>query len=166
NYYNKGNVRTSNAYGVSPLHLEIISLKDSANAFSFEIEASEKGFRFVNGNASLEYGKIFETRTGVFKIIKVPAVSFDAFSSDHFIIIYRPLEAATASLASAITTAQTIEQATILDISMETDNIALGKDVINELMKEYGKMNIEDKRRISQVTMQFIDERLDTIKNE
>jgi uncharacterized protein involved in exopolysaccharide biosynthesis len=165
-YYNKGNVRTSNIYGASPLHLDIISLKDSANAFSFEIEASEKGFRFLNGNAGLEYGKIFETRNGVFRLNKVASVSFAGYSSDHFIIVYRPLEAATASLVSAITTAQTIEQATILDISMETDNIALGKDVINELMQEYGKMNIEDKRRISQVTMQFIDERLDTIKNE
>ncbi len=166
NYYNKGNVRTSNIYGASPLHLEILSVKDSANTFSFEIEASTKGFRFLNGNAALEYGKIFETRMGVFRLNKVPSVPFTGYSSDHFIIIYRPLEAATASLVSAITTAQTIEQATILNISMETDNIALGKDVINDLMEEYGKMNIEDKRRISQVTMQFIDERLDTIKNE
>src|SRR5690606_38903090 len=59
-----------------------------------------------------------------------------------------------------------IEQATILDISIETDNTTFGKDVINELMREYGKMNIEDKRQISRITVQFIDERLDTIKNE
>lgn len=165
-YYNKGNVRTSNIYGASPLRLEIVSLKDSANAFSFEIEASEKGFRFLNGNAPLEYNKIFETSTGVFRLNTVPTVSFAGYSSDHFIITYRPLEAAAASLVSSLSTTQTIEQATILDISMETDNIALGKDVINDLMTEYGKMNVEDKRRISQVTMQFIDERLDTIKNE
>jgi capsular exopolysaccharide synthesis family protein len=114
----------------------------------------------------MEYGKIFETRTGVFRIGKSASVSFAGYSSDHFIITYRPLELAISSFIGSLTTAQTIEQATILDISMETDNIALGKDVINELMLEYGKMNIEDKRRISQVTMQFIDERLDTIKNE
>lgn len=165
-YYNKGNVRTSNIYGASPLRLEIVSLKDSANAFSFEIEASEKGFRFLNGNAPFEYNKIFETSTGVFRLNTVPYVSFAGYSSDHFIITYRPLEVAAASLVSSLSTTQTIEQATILDISMETDNIALGKDVINDLMTEYGKMNVEDKRRISQVTMRFIDERLDTIKNE
>lgn len=165
-YYNKGNVRSSNVYGASPLQLEIVSLKDSTTPFTLDIEASEKGFRFPNSSTSLEYDKIFEIRAGMFKIRRTTSVSFSNYSSDNFIIIYRPLSTAAASLASAITTSQTIDQATILDLSIETDNIALGKDVINELMKEYAKMNIEDKRRISQVTVQFIDERLDTIKNE
>jgi capsular exopolysaccharide synthesis family protein len=165
-YFNKGNVRSSNIYGASPVQLEIFSLKDSSSTFTIEIEASEKGFHFPNTNANIEYGKLFETRAGVFRINKTSEMSFAHYSSDNFLITYQPLPRAAASLASAITTAQTIDQATILDISMETDNITLGKDVINALMAEYGEMNIENKRRISQATMQFIDERLDTIKNE
>ena len=88
----------------------------------------------------------------MFRIRRTTSVSFSNYSSDNFIITYRPLPAAAASLASAITTSQTIDQATILDLAIETDNIALGKDVINGLMEEYARMNIEDKRRISQVT--------------
>ncbi|HRO44583.1 polysaccharide biosynthesis tyrosine autokinase [Agriterribacter sp.] len=165
-YYNKGNVRSSNVYGASPIYLEILSLKDSAVSFTLEIEASDTGFRFPNTNTAIEYDKVFETKSGVFRVSRAPAVSFENYSSDNFLITYRPLPSASANLASAITTAQTIDQATILDLFIETDNIAYGKDVINALMVEYGKMNIEDKRRISQATMQFIDERLDTIKNE
>lgn len=165
-YFNKGNVRSSNIYGASPVQLDIVSLKDSSSTFTIEIEASEKGFHFPNTNANIEYGKLFETRAGIFRINKTSGMSFAHYSSDNFLITYQPLPKAAASLASAVSTAQTIDQATILDLSMETDNITLGKDVINALMTEYGKMNIENKRRISQATMQFIDERLDTIKNE
>ncbi|MBN8858110.1 MAG: polysaccharide biosynthesis tyrosine autokinase [Sphingobacteriales bacterium] len=165
-YYNKGKVRTSNIYGANPIMLDIISLKDSSMSFTIDIEASEKDFKFSNTNNVVSYGTVFQTSAGEFKISKVLNRSFSGFNSDNYIITYTPLLHAAAALASSLTTAQTIDQATILDISLETDNIQYGKDVVNELMNEYGKMNVEDKRETSQVTMQFIDERLDTIKNE
>lgn len=166
NYYNKGNVRSSNAYGSSPVLLEIVKLKDSSAGFEFEVELFEKEFRFQDQPATFEYEKEFENRRGVFKISRISERSLNIFSSNIFIISYSPFNIATTSVASSISTLQTIDQATILDISMETDNINYGKDVINELMKEYGKRNVEDRRQISQATMRFIDERLDTIKYE
>jgi capsular exopolysaccharide synthesis family protein len=165
-YFNKGNVRTTNVYGSSPIKLEIISLTDSLAGFTLDIEATEKNFKFSNNSAALDYNTIFQTNAGSFKLEKIPGKSFLISNSDNYLIRYTSLDLAASSLSSSLSTAQTIEQATILDISMETDNIQLGKDVINTLMKEYTKMNIESKREISQITMQFIDERLDTLKNE
>lgn len=165
-YFNKGKVRSSNIYGSSPFELEIVSLKDSSHSFQFQMEVFDKNFKFQNTNTLFDYDKIFENTAGVFRLKKVSGVSFSTFGSNIFIITYQPLDAATTSLASAINTAQIIDQATILNLSIETDNVTFGKAVINELMKEYGKMNVEDKRQISRATMQFIDERLDTIKNE
>lgn len=165
-YYNIGKVRSSNIYDASPIELDIISLKDSTRSFIFNIEATDKQIRFQNSNANFEYNKIFENNTGTFRITKIPGRDFNSFGSKIFSITYTPVEQAVSSLASRINTAQTIDQATILDISIETDNIAYGEDVVNQLMQEYGKMNVEDKRQISRATMQFIDERLDTIKNE
>ncbi|PVD52021.1 hypothetical protein DC498_11570 [Terrimonas sp.] len=166
NYLNKGNVRSSNIYRESPVELEIVSLKDASGSFSLDIEATEENFRFTNTKAVLLYNAEFQTRAGTFRLHKVPGKSFRGFNSSNYIIQYRPLSLSANILASQIKTAQNIEQATILNITIETDNPAYGKDVVNELMKEYGKMNIEEKREISQVTMRFIDERLDTIKNE
>lgn len=165
-YFNKGNVRTTNVYGSSPIKLEIFSLTDSSASFTLDIEATEKNFKFSNTTTAIEYNTIFQTNAGSFKLEKIPGRTFFISNSDNYLIRYTPLLSAAAALSSSLTTAQAIEQATILDISMETDNVQLGKDVINTLMKEYTKMNIEDKREISQVTMQFIDERLDTLKNE
>ncbi len=165
-YYNKGNVRSSNVYGSSPIKLEILSLKDSSAPFTLDIEAAEKGFRIAGNNSSLDYDKIFETQAGTFKILKTGGTPFSYYNSDNFIVSYRPAAAVAAGIAQTITTTQSIDQATILDLSIETDNTPFGRDVINTLMEEYGKMNIEDQRRISQVTVQFIDERIDTLKNE
>lgn len=165
-YFNKGNVRTTNIYGISPIKLEIVNIKDSSTSFTLDIEATEKNFKFTNANTTIEYNTIFQTSDGSFKLHKIPGKTFSISNSENYIIRYNALPNAATSLASSVSTAQTIDQATILDISLETDNIQFGKDVVNELMKEYAKMNIEDKREISQVTMQFIDERLDTIKEE
>ncbi len=165
-YYNTGNVRSSNIYGVSPIALDVVALKDSNRAFTFNIEATDKQFRFQKSKNSFEYNKIFENSAGTFRVIRIPRRKITDFGSNNFSIVYTPISSATSALSSAINTSQSIDQATILDISIETDNITYGKDVVNELMKEYGKMNVEDKRQISRATMQFIDERLDTIKNE
>ncbi|MFT4017833.1 MAG: polysaccharide biosynthesis tyrosine autokinase, partial [Agriterribacter sp.] len=165
-YLNKGNVRSSNIYKDSPIELEIISLKDSSSGFILDIEATAKSLRLTGSNAELQYDAVFQTQAGAFRLHTVPQKSFRNFNSNNYIIIYKPIAVAANSLAAALTTSQNIEQATILNITIETDNPAYGKDVLNELMREYGKMNIEEKREISQVTMQFIDERLDTIKNE
>lgn len=166
NYFNKGNVRSTNIYGASPLLLEIISLKDSTSSFSLNLEAGEGDFKLLNTNIIIPYNSIFQTSYGAFKINKLPGRQLANFNSDNYVIKYMPLAEAASDLASKITTTQTIDQATILDIRVETDNIVLGKDIVNDLMKEYGKMNVEQKKEISQLTMQFIDERLDTIKEE
>jgi tyrosine-protein kinase Etk/Wzc len=165
-YINKGNLRSSNIYGASPIQLEIVKLNDSSRPFSFEIDANENHFNFVNSNSEIEYGKPFENSFGIFKLLRVPNQGFNYFSSHIYIIQYSNLQKASAALSQALKIEQTNESATILNISMETENTELGKAVINELMKEYSKMNVEDKREISKITMQFIDERLDTIKNE
>ncbi len=165
-YYNVGKLRSTNIYGGAPIKLEIITARDSTSSFHLEFEAFETGFKLVNAVASINYGEVFETKNGVFRLHKLSTISLNNFASPVFTISYSPLEAATISLANSINVSQNIEQATILGISIESDNTNLGKDVIDELMKEYGRMNVEDKKEISRVTMQFIDERLDTIKEE
>lgn len=165
-YFNKGTVRSSNIYRDSPIEIEIISLKDSQRYFALEIAARDENFSIGENSIQMPYNQMFETANGLFKIKRVIGKSLNTFSSNIYTIIYQPIGDATANLAGSIKAFQNIDQATILDISMETDNIKLGMDVVNTTMKEYGKMNVEDKREISKATMQFIDERLDSIKNE
>ncbi len=165
-YYNKGNVRSSNIYGNSPFTLEIISLKDSSVAFSMEIEAEDQQFAMQVQNANIPYGGIFETGAGLFRLHRNASPALNSFESRIYTIIYQPENSRAGAIAGALTIKQSVDQATILDIEYESDNIKLCRDVVNQVIAEYSKMNIEEKREISSITMQFIDERLDTLKYE
>ncbi|HEV3251334.1 MAG TPA: hypothetical protein VGZ71_10310, partial [Puia sp.] len=61
---------------------------------------------------------------------------------------------------------QVDNQSTILSLSYKTENVELGKDLLNILMSVYDSLNIEDKNRIADNSLRFIDARLDTLKNE
>ncbi|MBX3242551.1 MAG: polysaccharide biosynthesis tyrosine autokinase [Chitinophagaceae bacterium] len=165
-YYNKGNVRSSNIYGSSPFVLEIISLKDPLASFSLEIEAEEQQFLLQGKNAAIPYGGIFETEAGMFRLNRNAGPTLSAFESRIYTITNQPENSRAAAIAKALAIKQSVDQATILDIEYESDNVKLCRDVVNQVMKEYANMNVEEKREISSITMQFIDERLDTLRNE
>ena len=61
---------------------------------------------------------------------------------------------------------QVDNQATILSLSYRTENVELGKDLLNTLMSVYDSLTIEDKNRIANNSLRFIDDRLDTLKYE
>ncbi len=165
-YYNKGNVRSSNIYGSTPFRLEIVSLKDSSSAFSLEIEAEEAQFVLTGQSQSIPYSGLFETRNGLFRLHRNERSALNAFESKIYSIQYQPADGKAASLSGGLTVKQSIDQTTILDIAFESDNVRLCRDVVNGVIAEYARMNVEEKREISGITMRFIDERLDTLRYE
>ena len=166
-YHNRGNLRSSNIYGSEPFHLVIVSLKDSTRGFNMEIDARDDDFSIgPTATTPITYGQIFQTSYGQFILIRYPLVSLKDFATKKFDITYSPIEGLASALGKAVKVSQANDYASILNISMETENIQLGKAIINNLMSEYGKMSVEVKREISQATMDFIDVRLDTIKKE
>ncbi len=165
-YYNKGNIRSSNIYGNSPFRLEIISLKDLSSSFTLEIEAEEQQFLLQGKNAAIPYGGIFETGMGMFRLHRNVRPALNAFESRMYTITFLSENSRASAIAGALTIKQSVDQATILDIEYESDNIRLCRDVVNQVMEEYASLIVEEKREISSITMQFIDERLDTLKYE
>jgi capsular exopolysaccharide synthesis family protein len=166
-YYNKGNVITSRIYGVEPFKLVPVIINDSAKSFNIVIKALEKSFTLgENANIEVPYNSEFQIGSGIFRLERDSMLSLSIFNTNEFIVSYQPLERAAGSMVGALQVSPINDQASILLLSMETENIKMGKDFVNEIMTEYGRMNMEDKRKISQITIQFIDERLDTLKEE
>lgn len=58
------------------------------------------------------------------------------------------------------------KDAPFVNLSTSDEVPQRGKDVLNSLMSLYLKYAIEDKNRLSQKTLRFIDSRLDSLKNE
>jgi capsular exopolysaccharide synthesis family protein len=83
-----------------------------------------------------------------------------------FQVNWQPLLDAARELQGALKVVQASDQTTILILSYEGVDIKLGKDVLNNLMSVYDSLIVEDKNRIAFITLHFIDDRLNNLKDE
>ena len=166
-YYAHGNVKISILHPKeSPIWCEILQIKDSSQSFGFDINfVDETVFNINKETKPVYFGEVIENDYGRFRFIK-GAGNVKQYVSNIFQIIWRPLEDVAAEIANGFNIAPINDYSNVLLIRFETENPRLGRDVVNQLMKEYNISSVEDKRKTTVYTLDFIDERLDTIKHE
>jgi tyrosine-protein kinase Etk/Wzc len=164
-YFNEGKVRRSEIYGNTDLKVDILSIKDSGSSFSLTIVPGK------NGTTASFFGKTYHVKNG------------DVLASENFTVrlwfnrqaldpeykyhvYYSPVRYAAASLAGGLSIRQLSREATVLVLSLNSENPEKGKDILDALVAEYRQMNIEDKNRVVENTIQFIDERLVILARE
>jgi tyrosine-protein kinase Etk/Wzc len=168
-YYNKGSVKSSLIYPISPFHLEILNLADSMRGLSYKITLKNDDQFLLNENDKpFNFGQIIENGNNRFRIVRDPLVNIHTFGSMIFEAYWLPLPVATEGLINGLKIIQINEQSTILTLSYECENSALGKNVLNTLMAVYDTLMVEDKNRIANNTLRFINTTLmslsDTLK--
>ena len=99
------------------------------------------------------------------QLIRNSAVNIFAFASRQFEIDWSPDLDAAMGLQGGLKVLQINEQATILTLSFENENIVLGKDVLNTLMGVYDTLQVEDKNRIAANTLRFISDRVNELND-
>lgn len=150
----------------SPLWLEIMQLKDSSQGYSMDIKyLNENTVNINNAKEPVYIGQVIENGFAKFRLLKRP-VNYLQYGSNLFNITWRPLDDVATEMANTFQVSTVNEYSNVLLISYETENPILGKDIVNQLMQEYNVSSVEDKRIITVNTLAFIDERLDTIKQE
>jgi tyrosine-protein kinase Etk/Wzc len=166
-YYNKGKVKSSLLYPTdSPFRMEIIELKDSSHGFMYEIRfINESSFTLNNSTTRVYLGQIIENEVGKIRFVKQP-ISFTKFGTNEFLVAWSPVNEIASGVADGFMIAPINDFSSILGITHETENTKLGKDIVNQLMQEYNDATVEDKLRITKYTLQFIDERLDTLQRQ
>jgi tyrosine-protein kinase Etk/Wzc len=165
-YINKGNIKSTLIYKNTPLHLDIVEMKDTAAGFSLSVVIlDENRFSMNEGKITRNFGEIFDLGPNKIRILRTEH-SFKYFASNEFIISHMPLESAAGSIAGGLNVAQVSDYANILNVSYETPNSEMGKDIVNLLMEEYDTWNIEDKNKMAFNILRFIDERVDSLKQE
>ncbi|MGE5406523.1 MAG: Wzz/FepE/Etk N-terminal domain-containing protein [Methanosarcina sp.] len=55
--------------------------------------------------------------------------------------------------------------ATVIEISVESESLQMGKDLLNELMSVYSDQNLERKNHIASITIDYIEKQLDEISD-
>ena len=164
-YYNKGKIRASLTYPVAPVRLEIPKLADPNSGFSFIITLIDNNqFSIGNPAKKFVFGEPFAIGSNTCVLFRNPYFNMSHLSSPDFVISYDPLNDVAGWLLDDLGVVQVDNQATILTLSYRTENVELGKDLLNTLMSVYDSLTIEDKNRIADNTLRFIDARLDTLK--
>lgn len=166
-YFNKGNIRSSAIHPSDvPFDFTIISLKDSTRGFTIPLLIlNDREYQIGENKKVYYFGQIIERPEGSFNI-KRNLNSYKSFASNEFHISWQPAEHRAGAISGGLRVGQSIDYSSVLVLTYETENPRIGRDVVNQYMKEYQASGLEDKRQILTNTLAFIDEQLVTVKQD
>lgn len=163
-YYGVGRIKKSeNLYKQGPFHLQIFKQADSSNSFSINVKfINDHEFHIDNGDSTFTFGEEFQNRNGVFSLVRNP---FGVVSSEYS-ITWQPASSVASSLVRSLQITPKTQGAGIITISIEGTNPNMCADVVNKLMEEYKIKTIEDKNETDEQTLQFINDRMDSLGHD
>ena len=162
-----GNVKSTELYKNAPFKIKLISLKDSIPAQTLNLSFSEKAPGFIIENDSLNSRYSFNDtiKTAGINFIIQPTGSYKP-QNDNYEIVITSLDAATRKYLSALTFDISDKQASVLEVTLNATLPRKGEDILNKIYEVYTRMNEEDKDKITDSTMSFINERLAIVSGE
>jgi len=166
-YYNKGKIRSTLLHRDDvPFRLEINHLVDSNHVYEFEIKLLDHNTFKLNEEAQIyKFGQPFSSDSSIFKIVD-NGVPFEGFATNIFEVSWHPRHFFSAKLISDLDIKVITEYSNVLSLKYETENIKIGKEIIDGMMIAYQDENLEDKRQVAVNALSFIDQQLDTLKRE
>ena len=162
-YFAVGKIRSENIYKLSPFTLRIIRLADSGRSFSIDVKfINDHQFHIGDGDSTFTFGEQFQNRNGIFSLEK----NLSGSVSYQYSVTWQPAVSVAASLAGNLMVAPKTQGTGIISIMFQGPNPILCADIINRLMEEYKIKNIEDKNLTDEQTLQFINDRLDSLGHD
>lgn len=166
--YNKGNIRSTLLYkSEAPLALELLPPFDSTSTLSIEVTLTDNDhFRLNDEKQQRSFGEIIPVKGGAFRVVKLMPQVFNLYASNIYILTRSTLEPATGMIVGGLKVGLADNFAQIINLTYDSPNPAMAEDILNTLMDVYKESNIEDKRQMRISTLEFIDERLDSLRIE
>jgi capsular exopolysaccharide synthesis family protein len=169
-YFSEGNVRTRNISGILPYTLVPVFIADSNQTYQVRFtDLSPKGFYLViNDDQKVAYGwdEDMEIKGSTFRLIpNMPRENVGPYDGIFKATWVNP-NAIAATFLSKLSIFVADPNTTILSFSLWSDNVEQGKTFLNALVREYIVSSIDTKNSASELTIQFIDDRLDSLSRE
>lgn len=176
NLYIKKGLYNLELYGKSaPIKINIINEKEVDKGPEKPIEISLKGNSFVlsskewdneikgeyNRTISLPFANIIITRNVDFK----PS-TLKKLDQTHLLFTYNTFESTIDNYQEALKVDLVEREATVISLSIASENTQKGKEFLNNIVNEYNLDAIQDKNKESVNTTQFIDDRIVIISKE
>lgn len=163
-YALEGRVKDLNTYGATPFRIEFVDTSRDIKPFSMKLHFREEKRFGINEDAEVfSFGQVFQYQ-GV--KMKVEPTAIKVSPGAVYSIGWEPAEVASQGLVQSLKVMPKTAGTGILVISMEATNPQLAADIVNNLMKEYGTMTVEQNNYSADTMIAFIDGRLEKLKNE
>ncbi|HEV7329733.1 MAG TPA: polysaccharide biosynthesis tyrosine autokinase [Flavisolibacter sp.] len=170
-YFLKGKVLTTDIYKNAPFQLIVKSLTDSLSTVRITLsELSQKGGSLLYGSNddqqkfSFAWNVPFTYKGNTYVLVPKQGMDFDPEST--YIVRWRSVNAEAGSLQGKFSAKEEEEGSSILTLRMKAENLARCEDVLNAICTEYNLFDIEERNKLSESTVRFIDERLNVISGE
>jgi capsular exopolysaccharide synthesis family protein len=169
-YFKKGKLLNSDIYIDAPFDLIAKNITDSNHTHSIHLSnITAKGGSFSSDKMKNEKSRLFHwnepfTVNGQTFILRLKPnlPGRDA----EYIVNWQPVSVAAGELSKNFKVKAFDTKTSVIQLSLKTENIQRGKDVLNALFNEFNLSDIEDRNKLSDSTVRFIDDRLMAITNE
>lgn len=159
-YYHKGQVRSVDLYKSAPFKLVILGSPDSIRPVSLEVT--------LKGTRVTVFNDQYRKQVNLYEKFLLPGVGMVQIESgtekpdEHaeYIVRVKRISDAVGDLMKPLEVSVPIKQVDIIALNYTNEVPEKSEDVITKLIQAYTNANLEDKNRIADSTIAFIDNRL------
>jgi capsular exopolysaccharide synthesis family protein len=169
-YYKKGRVLDIDMYKDAPFKLIVKKLKDTTQSISFYVSDMDNigGTLRINSEDSpkkfnFKWNALYDIDGKSFMLMSDKTIQKEGGS---YIVTWEPVSVKAAQFLDDLVVKAFDLKTNIIEVSLKSTNLQKGKDILNSLFSEYNLADIEDRNKLSQNTVKFIDERLYNISSE
>ena len=169
-YYKKGKVLDVDIYLDAPFRLNPATLADSLNTTSFTITKLDQSGGSIQPNPakngktlSFSWNKPFNLGKNHFILVPDHLQNEDGGS---YVVTWKPVADAAEVLSGKLNARSLDQKASVIELNIVLENLQKAKDVLNAVTTEFNHADIEDRRRLNETTVRFVDERLSNIAGE
>lgn len=188
-YYRKAGLKYADAYGRMPFN--VVYLSDHPQPLDvrfrvtfidtgyFQIEAQGNNVFFYNFgkeevthhkdkwslSTKASFGQLIETDDATFMITPVIDRNIPVELFATYAFEFRTFASLTNSFKKNLDFKVVDRLATVIEISLKTDNALKGMNVVNELMSVYSQQNLDRKNHLASITIDYIEKQLDEISD-
>ncbi len=169
-YFILGRVKSTDIYLEAPFRLIVQKITDSTKGFAVVVKSiNGTGVKIESGTksnkklSSLNWNTPY-TMEG-FQFVLAPRGKAES-SDGNYMAIWSPVKQTAREIAGKVTVDWLDKKTSIIKVDILIENLERGKNILDALVKEYDRTDLEEKTIASRNTIRFIDDRLDIISKE
>jgi capsular exopolysaccharide synthesis family protein len=167
-YFNEGNIKTSNLFDKVPYYFEPVHIMDSSQVYRVRFtNLSPQGYTLLIGAEGRETRSWNEELTINGSKFKMVPKGKDMITTDAVnIAIWSNPTARATEILNQLAIYQADPNTTILNLGITNDNAFMGRAILDALVQEYILYSVETKNVAAEATIAFIQERMDSLTIE